>query len=90
LDRSDRISHLLALGMGWSNPVPRAWGAVSGPVLGEVSLVRLPDDIRASVLAGVAVPDQLAVQDIAPSEYVKSWNLMMNYCRTKQMHRTPR
>jgi len=57
-----RACHLLALGIGWGNPVRWSWSVLSRRVLGPPSpLGQLPGDIWDPVPGGRYVPAQLAV-----------------------------
>jgi hypothetical protein len=68
---SDRANHFLALGMGGWNRVQHSRSVVAGYVLGEVSLVCLPGDIRPLVSDRRSVLAKLAMQKAASNEYLK-------------------
>ena len=68
---SHRTRHLLALEVTWRNPVHWSWRALHfhRP---EITLVRLPGDIRAAVPGGCSVLGQLTVQGGASDQFLSS------------------
>lgn len=65
-----RISHGMALGMGWGDPVCRFGVVLCGLGLGEVPLERLFGHFRPLGLAGCSLSIQLDIQSTAASVIV--------------------